>query len=159
MTAKELFNRLAQNDNWLAGDMDLEDKPALIRYRPELDEFISSGLFTFRFSVVWNVESVDEMGLPEDHESDLIYDFEDRILEIMEDGLIAVLAYIKTSNGKSIWTFYSNSEKIPGAMDQAIFGNSSAELIPMVKDAAWEDYTKFKIGLVLGGFEPFNDEE
>jgi hypothetical protein len=143
------------DDTWVAIEAfnDQENTPLLVRYRPNLVNFVKTGTYLWRMDVIWTYEPVYEtlMPLPEVH--DYISAVEDALIETFEDDHQTILAFVFTGEGERWWAWYTTDIDIAGErLNHALseFDELPIE-ITVSDDPEWEEY--------FGVMEDFGESE
>jgi hypothetical protein len=107
MKSKQIANIL-KKDNWALAEGVHEDKPLVIRFRPDLRMVTDFRGYPLLLEIAWPFDSPDESGLPCEEEVAAMDQFEERILDAYECDAHAVLTAVITTNGARQWFFYTS---------------------------------------------------
>lgn len=129
--------------NWYLAKGEIDSLPAFVRFRNNVESFISSGNYRNFIRFVWEFET-DESGLPTDSENERLEFFENNLCEALEADDYAVLSFVMTNNGLRQWVFYTQDvqesvrrlNKMPQEEERYPIELTTEE------DPNWEEYKK-----------------
>ncbi len=129
-------------DNWeTALALDEAGNDVVITRRIGIDEFRQSGKFPFRIDVIYTY-TPDGKGMPNEEDSELIGNMEERLRPIMEKDKLAILTGNYLGGGKKYLAFYTRNvdvffERLNEALDDM-------PELPLTfegeEDREWEEY-------------------
>jgi hypothetical protein len=130
-----------------------DDVPGLVRFRPNLQNFMETGRYLKRMDIIWTYESVDESQLPDSATMDLMADVEDALVEAFEGDNQTVLAFVFTCDNERWWAFYTTDIDIAGIrLNEALAAFDPLPVdISVEDDPEWNEY--------FGVIEDFSGEE
>ncbi|MES2628171.1 MAG: DUF695 domain-containing protein [Bacteroidota bacterium] len=161
MTEKELSLLITEEDNWTVAEAEETDIPFLIRFRPDMQPFISSEKFNTRLSLTWKYEPDTDSGLPSDEDMEVMDQIEDELLESLEPELKAVLAFVFTGENQRKWTWYAQNETLAGSVMQKVMAEFPSVPLDLEteEDPQWIDYTEAVSGMGDSFSEYDEDDE
>ena len=137
------LEQVVKNDRWSIGQGRHQGKPLILRFRRGLGQKVDISKHPKMIRVEWHY-ATNGYGMPDSVTNKAMYRFEDRLINVVEKDLMAVLVLVMTNNGKRQWLFYSKS--IP------VFSKRLAELvrerepypitIKSVNDPRWQFFYK-----------------
>ena len=92
--------------SWLGAEGDYDGHALLIRLR-QLPEDFPTSRYPLRLNVTWTMSEPDENGLPGDEEWKGLVEFEDRLVDAVENDEHSILVGILTCNGQREFIFYT----------------------------------------------------
>ena len=106
---------IADSDAWNLAEGKFNECPSLLRYRPNLKNFLGHSDYPRRLTIVWEYEKKEGTnGLPTDDQSDAMREFEDALIGVLDSDRIAILSFIFTNNGIREWNFYIGDVQFVG---------------------------------------------
>lgn len=96
----------AETDAWHLAEGEVEGKPSLLRFRPNLEPFLGLPTHDRRLAISWEYEQENTSGMPSDAQSDDMRAFEDAIVNALDPDRLAILAFTYTGDGFREWHFY-----------------------------------------------------
>ncbi|MGN8069190.1 DUF695 domain-containing protein [Mucilaginibacter sp. SG564] len=131
------------DDSWVGIDFVTDDEiPGLVRYRPNLQDFIESGLYPRRMDIIWTYESFDDSLLPTQKDMDLMASVEDALVDAFEGDNQTILAFVFTCDNERWWAFYTTDINMAGQRLNealAIFDPLPID-ISVDDDPNWDEY-------------------
>lgn len=106
---------------WNIAESKRNDKPVLIRYRPDLESHIGNVKYPKRLIIFWDYEQFESSGLPSKAQFDDMRQFEDAIVNTLDHDRLAVFAFSYTHAGTREWHFYTlNIQEVGGRIHSAL---------------------------------------
>jgi hypothetical protein len=96
----------ADDDAWTGAEGEIDGRPSLVRYRPNLKNFVGHPALSRRLTVVWDYGDDDASGMPSDEDTEAMFGFEGRLVDALDRDRAAVLAIVLTHAGRRTWQFY-----------------------------------------------------
>ena len=96
----------ADSDSWYGAEGMFNDKPSLLRFRPNLKEYLGHPLYARRLVITWNYQKRNSSGMPTATQSDEMRTFEDAIVSALDPDRLAIFAFAFTNDGIREWHFY-----------------------------------------------------
>lgn len=129
--------------NWYLAEDEIDDLPAFVRFRDNVESFISNGNYRNYIRFVWEFEA-DEHGLPTDEETERLETFENNLCEALEADDHAILSFAMTNNGLRQWVFYT--QDVQESVRRLNEMPQEEERYPIEltteEDPNWEEYKK-----------------
>lgn len=104
----ELKLLITDEDNWIYAEGENGGTVFQLRYRPQLQKFIATEKYLTRLTICWNYKSDNSVLLPNDDDMKLMEDVENCLVDIFEDDLQCILAFVYTGQNKKEWHWYSS---------------------------------------------------
>ncbi len=129
--------------NWYLAEGEIDNLPAFVRFRDNVESFILSGNYRHYLRVVWEFEA-DEHGLPSDDETERLESFEDKLCEALEADDHAILSFAMTNDGLRQWVFYTQDVKESVSRINGMPQEEERFPIELTteEDPKWEEYYK-----------------
>ena len=105
----------AETDAWNVAEGTDQGTPSLIRYRPNLQEYMGDNRYPRRLVIIWEFEKDNSSGMPSNEQSDNMRALEDAVVGVFDHDKYAVLAFVFTKSGIREWHFYLNDVDEAGA--------------------------------------------
>lgn len=150
---------VTEQDTWTISEGENEGTPFILRFRPQLKDFIATGRFNERLTIIWLYQSDDRSLMPSDEDADKMKAMEDALVEAMELDLQAVLAFVYTGQDQKEWHWYSTDIQESGKrINEALaaFDKLPIELSFEV-DPEWTEYNSVLSGAEAGAAESESD--
>jgi hypothetical protein len=96
----------ADGDAWNNAEGQSEALPIMLRYRPNLKDFLGDTRYPRLLKIYWDYEQTNTSGLPSDEQSNQMREFEDLIQSELDPERVAILAFIRTHSGTRQWNYY-----------------------------------------------------
>ncbi len=153
---ENLKKLITDDDTWTGAEGENGDKPFLLRFRPHLQDFITTNKYNKRLTISWNYDSADSSLMPGDDELELMQDVEDALVDTLEKDIQSVLAFVYTGHNQREWHWYSCDINETGKrLNEALadFDQLPIEL-SAEDDPEWREYNA-----VLEGVDDSDDED
>lgn len=129
--------------------------PFILRFRPNLKEFVIIKEYCERIILLWKYDSTDNSLLPGEEEMDLMEKVENALVEILENDLQAILSFVYSGQNKKEWHWYSsNIDETCKRINDALSG---FEILPiellLEGDPEWSEYNAVIAGAEDSDFE------
>jgi len=152
---------VTDNDMWSAGEGENDGTPFILRFRPNLQAFIATGQYNKHFIITWPYESDNTSLMPDEEELDLMTAVEDALVDIFENDVQCVLAFVYTGQNQKDWHWYSKDITETGnRLNTAL---SDFEVLPIElaseDDPDWAEYNAVLAGAVDAIEEDDEEEE
>jgi hypothetical protein len=95
----------AENDAWDVAEGNVNGKPSLLRFRPNLKSFLGIPTHSQRLVITWEYGQDNSSGMPSENQSEDMRAFEDAIVNALDSDRLAILSFIYTNNGLREWQF------------------------------------------------------
>jgi hypothetical protein len=130
------------NDNWKAGEGEIDGTPFIIRYRPYLQNFIDTGEYKHRMEIFWLYQTDHPAQMPEEEEQQQMQLVENRLAEAFEEDQLAVLAFVYTGHLQNVWHWYTRDIKAAGIrLHEALKGLEEFPVeLAVEEDPDWDEY-------------------
>lgn len=139
---KDLKRLVNENDSWTAAEGENNGNIFLLRFRPHLQRFIETGKYDKRLIITWSYESIDSSLLPSESDLEFMEEVENSLVEILENDVEAVLAFVYTCDNEREWNWYiKDKEETIKRLNKALseFDKLPIELT-MEEDKDWSEY-------------------
>lgn len=93
-------------DEWFMIEGVADEKPFLIRGREDMNFFREAGEHAIRIDIVFQYNSPDDSGMPDDAQLDSMKEVEDALVEELESDNQGILAFVYTGNKHRVWYWY-----------------------------------------------------
>jgi Family of unknown function (DUF695) len=124
----------ANIDAWTGAAGERDGLPSLLRFRPNLKNFLGDPRYSRRLQITWTCKR-SNTGMPSSEESDSMRAMEDALVEVLEAADAGVLASVFTHGSTRTWKFYvAESADLAGLINDAL-----AELPRLPIDLSIED--------------------
>ncbi|MEL6110017.1 MAG: DUF695 domain-containing protein [Planctomycetota bacterium] len=129
-------------DGWFLCEGKWEELPFFARGRRPFTLPVGSSRFPHSFRVVWTYDSEDESLLPSPDTLEELSQFEDQLIETLEQSGDAVFAATVTCEGTREWLFYSENMHESGKAFNEVFAHQARKPIEITacEDPEWESY-------------------
>ncbi|MEM1135492.1 MAG: DUF695 domain-containing protein [Bacteroidota bacterium] len=101
-----LKSQITENDTWTVAEGDYENTPFILRFRPNLIDFIDTKEYRQRHTITCKYQSDDASLMPESEDFEYMGTIENHLVAALEGELIAVLAFIYTGQNHKEWHWY-----------------------------------------------------
>lgn len=148
---------IADSDAWTLAEGKFREKPTLLRYRPNLKNFLGHSNYPRRLTIIWEYEEKEGRdGLPCDDQSDEMREFEDALIAVLDSDRIAILAFIFTHDGNREWNFYIGDVQVVGEkINEALADKPGLPIsLEVEDDSEWTEMAK-----VLQDCEPSDESK
>lgn len=113
--------RAANQDEWTLAEGSIDDRPSMVRFRPGLASVLGIAELPRRLVVVWDFGDDGASGMPDAEIAEDLELFESALLDALDPGRTAVLAFVFTHLGTREWHYYFDdldavSDKINDAL-------------------------------------------
>lgn len=153
MKLNELHEILESESRWVTGDLIFNDLPMLATYSANFDSLLFLE-FSWYLEMTYQLEEPDKSGLPGEKDYEMIDLIEDSLLDALEENGFGVVAAITTYNGARVWKCYLRQmDEARQNLQLLEDGYENLKSKPVVKDAAWEEYIKFRMLLIKNDFD------
>ncbi|GFD91078.1 hypothetical protein KUL152_33040 [Tenacibaculum sp. KUL152] len=118
-----------------------DDKPILIRYRPDLDGLFGHPSYSQRLVIFWDYVCANSTGLPNNNLLNDMREFEDSIVDVLDKDRLGIFVYSYTHSGTKEWHFYvSNIQLVSETINNALasFPKLPIEL-QVIDDPQWDN--------------------
>ena len=102
-----LIHLITVEDRWKNAESKNHDTPFLLRFRPHLQKFITTKNYNQRLGIVWHYNSNGRSFMPTEYVLKQMQNFEDALIDILEQDAQSVLAIVYTGQNKREWQWYS----------------------------------------------------
>ncbi|WP_374951445.1 DUF695 domain-containing protein [Mucilaginibacter sp.] len=133
---------LKLDDRWVGGEgVNTNGISVMVRYRPDMQHFINSGLYHTRMDMDWSYDDVGDSYMPSSGEMTLMESFEDALADAFSDNQ-SVLASIFTGDGTRKWLWYTQNSNEAAVRITALLDNYSEAAINFTRteDPGWSAY-------------------
>jgi Family of unknown function (DUF695) len=140
-----LNSLVTDNDIWTIAEGPVNgDANFLLRFRPNLQDFIATKKYNKRLTIIWNYEPVNSSLMPNDEDTALMTDVENALVDILENDLQAILAFVYTGDSQKEWHWYSSDIGETGnRLNEAL---SNFDVLPLEllseDDPDWNEYNE-----------------
>ena len=142
------------DDSWKGVEFFTDDDvPGLVRFRPNLQNFIETGSYLQRMDIIWTYESTDDSLMPDQSTMDLMSAVEDALVAAFEVDNQTILTFVFTSDNERWWAFYTTNIDITGPrLNEALAAFDPLPInISVEDDPEWNEY--------FGVLEDFGGDE
>jgi hypothetical protein len=131
----------AENDAWNVAEGDVNGKPSLLRFRPNLKSFLGIPTHSQRLVITWEYEQDNSSGMPSENQSEDMRAFEDAIVNALDSDRLAILSFIYTNNGLREWQFYVRDiEEVGIRINTALAGFPKLPIsLEVQEDTNWDE--------------------
>jgi hypothetical protein len=139
----EKITRLSpEMDQWSVASGLVEGTPFIARFRTNLTKLINAKQHPHQITMYWDYETTSESLMPTDADMDLMREVEEKMSDVFEQGLEAVLVYVFTGQNQreSVW-YAKDAEAMEGKLNEVLapFGFLPIEFTS-VEDENWNEY-------------------
>ena len=125
----------ADTDAWNTAEGEDGGKPSLIRYRPNLQNYLGDSRYPRRLVIIWEFDPNNSSGMPSNEQSDNMRVLEDAIVGTFDPDRYAILAFVFTKSGVREWHFYLNDVSEAGSrINDALSGLPKFPISIQVED-------------------------
>jgi hypothetical protein len=96
----------ANSDAWNIAKGKNPEHPTVIRFRPSLEAFLGDVNYPRRLTIIWQYDAVETDGMPSERQSQDMKDFEEMLIQTLDQDRLAILAFVVTHGGSREWHFY-----------------------------------------------------
>lgn len=104
----------ADSASWNIAEGFRDDKPILIRYRPDLDSLFGHLNYSKRLVIFWDYVCTNSTGLPDNNQLNDMREFEDSIVDALDKDRLGIFVYSYTYSGTREWHFYVSNIQLVG---------------------------------------------
>jgi hypothetical protein len=138
----KLLQLVTEEDIWTLAEGESEGTPFMLRYRPNLQEFIATAKYNRRLAIVWKYQSDNSSLMPADEDVALMEAVENALVDLLENDVQAVLAFVYTGQNQKEWHWYSSDmEETGNRLNEAL---SAFDVLPLElsseDDPEWAEY-------------------
>ena len=133
---------VADSDAWSIAEGNYSGCLTMIRFRPNLKNFLGHSSYPRRLSITWEYEKKDgSKGLPSNDQLDEMREFEDVLMKFLDPDGTAILAFVFTSNGFREWNFYIADAQVVGEkINEALLDKPGLPIsLEVVNDPDWSE--------------------
>lgn len=137
---------LVLDDSWLGGDgMNVDGVSVTVRYRPNLQNFVNSGLYNTRIDIDWLYDDTGDAFMPSIGEQTGMESFEEVLNSLFAEDNQSVLAFVYTSQGTRRWLWYTKNSNDAGERIKTVMPQYTDFEITLRRneDPDWEEYFDF----------------
>jgi hypothetical protein len=113
----------ADLDAWNIAEGNINGKPSLVRFRPNLENHLGDSAYPRRLTITWEYGEDNSSGMPSSTQSDEMKCFEDAIIAALDPERLAILSFTFTNAGIREWHFYVNEVSTVGNKINAVLAN------------------------------------
>lgn len=138
--------KLTLDDSWAGGDgMNIHGVSMMLRYRPNLQNFIESGLYHTRIDMDWLYDDTGDAYMPSAGEQTGMENFEEALNIAFGGDNQSVLAFVYTSQGTRRWIWYTKNSDDAGERISEILNYYDDFDINLTRteDPEWREYFEF----------------
>lgn len=104
----KLKSLITDKETWTSAEGKNDGTPFLLRFRPNLKDFISTKKYTKRLILFWNYDSNNASLMPNEKEMELMKEVENSLVDILESDLQAILSFVYLGQNQKEWHWYSS---------------------------------------------------
>ena len=104
----------ADTDAWTSAEGSIGDKVSLLRFRPNLEDYLGDPDYPRRLVITWEFDEMNSSGMPSSEQSDEMRAFEDSVVSAVDPERLAILAFVFTNSGIREWHYYVNEVNAVG---------------------------------------------
>ncbi|QOW09883.1 DUF695 domain-containing protein [Kaistella flava (ex Peng et al. 2021)] len=139
---KNLESLITDQETWTSAEGSNDGVIFLLRFRPNLQAFISTEKYNERITLTWNYDSDDSSLMPTEKEMELMEKVENSLVDVLENDLQAILSFVYLGDNQKQWHWYSsNVEETGKRINDAL---SDFEILPIElsseEDPKWSEY-------------------
>jgi hypothetical protein len=136
MTSAEI--PASESDAWTVAEGEVQGLPSLLRFRPNLKDWLGDPRYTQLLTIYWQYESSNSSGMPDDESSEAMGLFEDTLEAALDSDRMAILAAVRTGSETRSWHFYLRDiETVSQRINQALGPGLPIEL-EVEDDPDWD---------------------
>lgn len=157
---ENLKQLITEGDTWTGAEGEKDGTPFLLRFRPHLQDFITTNKYNKRLTILWRYNSDDSSLMPSDEEMELMQDVEDALIDTLENDVQSVLSFVYTGQNQREWQWYSTDMNETGKrINEALsdFDELPIEL-SAEDDPEWSEYNAVLEGVSDNESEDTEDE-
>lgn len=150
-----MFNPLDTIESWFETSGESDGSAYLVRGRKNLKQFMNSGWFPVRIDMVWEYETDQPTGLPEEDTLREMMEVDMTLMEVFEKDFQAILAGSYMSEGQREWYWYTrDEEEFMSRINKTLSGFGELPLdFFKEEDKNWKEYRDLMaaFGMGIGG--------
>ena len=130
-----------------------DKKPIIMRVRDLMEAMVGHPDYKNRYTLTWKFRKRDKNGFPSKDDSIAMEQFEEELIQALENGLHSIMVAVVTHGGKRDWIFYTTD--IIEAQERL---NNTFKYKPRYpieintyNDPEWKEYKGIKVN--IKGFE------
>jgi uncharacterized protein DUF695 len=155
-----LKSLVTDQDTWTSAEGENDGAPFLLRFRPNLQEFIETKRYNKHLTLLWNYDSDNTSLMPDKKEMELMEEVEKSLIDIFENDLHAILSFVYLGNNQKEWHWYSSDIAETGKrLNKAL---SNFDVLPIElsseDDPVWSEYNAVIKGADDSEYEGTEDE-
>lgn len=104
----------ADTDAWNNAEGKRNGKVSIIRYRPELEQYLGHSDYPKRLVIIWDYEELNASGVASPDQIDEMGEFENTIVNALDPDRAGILVLVVTNAGVREWHFYINDVSVVG---------------------------------------------
>ena len=134
----------ANTDSWYGVKSKYEGYPTILRFRPNLVNFIDNNNYPNLLTIVWEFKFKDDIGMPNEEQSNDMEYFEDILINLLDPNRIGILSFVYTSAGIREWNYYINDiDKTIGLITNELANYPKYPIhFKISKDPNWKEFSK-----------------
>jgi hypothetical protein len=138
----KLIQLVTEDDTWTLAEGESDGTPFMLRYRPNLQEFIAAAKYNRRLVIAWQYDADNSSLMPSDEEVALMEEVENSLVDILENDVQAVLAFVYTGQNQKEWHWYSSDmEETGNRLNEALSAFDELPLeLSSEDDPEWTEY-------------------
>ncbi|MDN3579893.1 DUF695 domain-containing protein [Mucilaginibacter flavus] len=142
------------SDAWVETEFDnVDGLPVWVRYRPNIYNFMDTGLYNQRLDVIFAYQPNSTNQLPDGIDLDLMERVEEVLRSLLEQDNQSILTFVFTGENERWWGWYTTDIDIAG--ERLNIALAQFEELPITiianDDPDWSEYT--------GVLDDFSEEE
>jgi hypothetical protein len=138
-----MIENMQLDDSWIAVDFLTEEAiPVMVRFRPNLQNFMEAGIHDKRMDIIWTYETGNESLLPELADMDLMEEVENALVAVFEQDNQTILTFTFTGENERWWAWYTTDVDIAGErLNEALAQFEELPIsISVINDPEWSEY-------------------
>ena len=157
---KNLESLITDQETWTSAEGANDGVIFILRFRPNLQAFISTEKYNERITLTWNYDSDDSSLMPTEKEMELMQKVENSLVDVLENDLQAILSFVFLGDNQKQWHWYSSNVKETGKrINDAL---SDFEILPIElsseEDPKWSEYNAVIDGADDSDYEEFAEK-
>ena len=156
----KLIQLVTEDDIWTAAEGENDGTPFILRYRPNLQDFLTTKKYNKRLVLIWLYDSDNSSLMPSNEEMELMEEVENSLVDILEKDVQSVLAFVYTGQNQKEWHWYSsNIEETGKRLNAALAGFDKLPIeLSSEDDPDWGEYNSVLAGADDSQSEGNSDE-
>ena len=102
-----LKSLITDEETWTSAEGESDGVSFLLRFRPNLQAFIATNKYKTRLTLIWNYESENTSLMPSEKTIEMMNKVENALIDILENDLQAILAFVYLGHNQKEWHWYS----------------------------------------------------